>query len=608
MRKCLYFAIPIAIFFTGCTLILSTTEQVPVRPSTEITDFPVELTSSINTQIEDAWQDVYAKFLRGIDTYGYTTRDYIIPGSYEIPPLFYIYDIDQNGTPELILICDNGNWEDLSCDVFTYKNNAAQKIGSMKFNLFGAIGAPNNITEGLFSEDTYKGDFGSLHYYTIKNDVFIEQLFCEFDSRTISGNEAGNDEYTPFDFYQITEENIKESIYSNHMEINDNIYFFSKNNTVVEYEGYIVPLSGNGVRQKVKLNINMLEKIDDGNLYLLRLDALEVNDPLDQIPTRHQTLGCFYVTSDKIYHSVLPFDKVYSDEENQNIVNGLKNDIYTSLSSWDIVCIENGTNDIPDKNNYHKYVEVDENKRIFHLYNDYVGGTRGYKKIIWEKNKGITYYKSGSGSMLMHIELECYEVNPNETKNSTYNEYMLESELYEQVNDSLNVKISYPQIINNKNLLVEKCNRLLKQAALNKYYEKWLLDGLNLEQSYSIEKQDSELLSIVFHGYAYVSETAHLADTYHAVTIDIETVEQLALSDFVLYEDLEKMIADGKYEVLYGGMKMLTTEEILSLVRINFENTSIENNIHKFYITDEGKICIIIDLPKTGGDYSILCI
>lgn len=213
MRKYLYFIIPIVIF-TGGMIALSTLQRVPVQLSTEITDFPVEVTSSINTQLEGEWQDVYAEFLRGIDTYGYVTRDYIIPGSYEIPPLFYIYDIDKNGTPELILISDNGNWENISCDVFTYINNAAQKIGSMKFNLFGAIGAPNNETEGLFSDDSYKGHYGSLYYYTIKNDVFIEQLFCNFDSRTISVNEAGYDEaykqieYTPFDFCQITEENI----------------------------------------------------------------------------------------------------------------------------------------------------------------------------------------------------------------------------------------------------------------------------------------------------------------------------------------------------------------------------------------------------------------
>lgn len=185
---------------------------------------------------------------------------------------------------------------------------------------------------------------------------------------------------------------------------NRNNYFFDNDITIVEYEGFIVPLSGNEIRQRVILNIIPLEKLDNGDLYILKLDALEVEDPLDQISSGHETLGYFFVTSDVIYRSLLPHDKPYSNEQNQTIINHLKNDPNAFLDTCDIVFSKEGTNDITDKEKWHKYVEVDGEKHIFHLYNDYAGGTRYYEEIVWEKNKGITYYKSGSGSMLMHIE------------------------------------------------------------------------------------------------------------------------------------------------------------------------------------------------------------
>ncbi|MDR0490195.1 MAG: hypothetical protein LBH28_02970, partial [Oscillospiraceae bacterium] len=114
-----------------------------------------------------------------------------------------------------------------------------KRIGSIKFNLFGDIGCPANFEEGLFSDDTYKGHYGSLYYYSIKNGALVEQLFCEYNnnpasgcvfahifvydkngnSRMVSEGEEGYDEackqleYASFYFCQISEENICEIVY-----------------------------------------------------------------------------------------------------------------------------------------------------------------------------------------------------------------------------------------------------------------------------------------------------------------------------------------------------------------------------------------------------------
>ncbi len=190
-----------------------------------------------------------------------------------------------------------------------------------------------------------------------------------------------------------------------------NEYFFDLETTNVEYEGYIVPLSGNEIRQKVQLNISLLENFNDGDLFILKLDPLDIEDPWDQMLLQCQTLGYFYVTSDKIYRYSLPYDKYYSSEDNQKVINNLKNEPNDFLNNCDIVFTEEGSNDVLDEDNYHKYVEVNGEKRIYHFYNEDVSGTKYYEEIVWEKNKGITYYKSGSGSKKMHIEFGVKDVN-----------------------------------------------------------------------------------------------------------------------------------------------------------------------------------------------------
>ncbi|WP_313585061.1 hypothetical protein [Lacrimispora sp.] len=217
----------------------------------------------------------------------------------------------------------------------------------------------------------------------------------------------------------------------------------------------------------------------------------------------------------------------------------------------------------------------------------------------------LSYKMSESGNVNSEVDDTASSTNPENNNNSDF----LKSELLEETKDDLDVKIRYPQIENNENIMTGKISELIKEAAINKYYEQWNLKGLTLDQSYSVENRGSELLSIVFLGYVNVAGTAHPTDTCHAVTINLETAEKLALSDFIeSYEFLENKIAGNEYEVLYGGFKSLTSDEILSIIRTNFGNITIDQNTQKFYISEDGKICIIIDLPNAGGDYSILCI
>lgn len=161
----------------------------------------------------------------------------------------------------------------------------------------------------------------------------------------------------------------------------------------------------------------------------------------------------------------------------------------------------------------------------------------------------------------------------------------------------MNIKISYPQIKNSETSVVKQINSIIKDNAINQYYNKHNLNGLTLDQSYEVEMHNNEVLSIVFYQYSYVAGTPHPNNSCHTGTINLRTAERLFLLDFIKsYKDLENSILDGNYEILYGELKAMNTDEIIKLVNGKLEEDH-------FYISKTGHLCILIDLPQSGGGY-----
>lgn len=191
-------------------------------------------------------------------------------------------------------------------------------------------------------------------------------------------------------------------------------------------------------------------------------------------------------------------------------------------------------------------------------------------------------------------------LNKDISKSDFNDNYVLEEELFENQSTDMNVKISYPQIKDSDSSLIKQINYIIKDNAIDQYYNKYNLKGLTLDQSYEIEMFSDEVLSVVFYGYSYVAGTPHPNNSCHAVTINLKTAEILFLSDFIKsYKDLEDKILDGNYEVLYGGLKTINTDEIIKLINGKLEQGD-------FYISKSENICILIDLPHGGGGYSII--
>lgn len=219
-----------------------------------------------------------------------------------------------------------------------------------------------------------------------------------------------------------------------------NAFFFKDGQETVEYEGEFFPLSCNLIRQNIELKIRKVMVFDEATLWALELEQLDVADPEDEIRMGGQYLGYFYVIEDKIYQMPLPDMNGYSQERDDEVIQMIRDDKAKFLERCRLVCSEEGTENIADEEGWHAYVEVDGEKRIFHMYNDYTGGTKEYERIVWEKGKGITYYHHGVGAGLMDVEigLNLYESVKTEEYNLTKEEALdLVFEYYTDLTDKM---------------------------------------------------------------------------------------------------------------------------------------------------------------------------
>ena len=187
----------------------------------------------------------------------------------------------------------------------------------------------------------------------------------------------------------------------------NNPFFFNVDR--VEYHGKFYPLSFNFVYQDTNIFINVIEEMEDGTLYTLEIEQLQVEDPYDEITMGMNNMGYFFVTEDTIYQRFVNQDG-YTEQNTNEAITEVRERGDAFFDYWRIVCCENGTQNIADEDGWHEYVVVDGDKRIFRMYNDYISGTKEYKTIIWEKGKGMVYLLNGTGSERMQVELWCEDI------------------------------------------------------------------------------------------------------------------------------------------------------------------------------------------------------
>jgi hypothetical protein len=197
-------------------------------------------------------------------------------------------------------------------------------------------------------------------------------------------------------------------------------------------------------------------------------------------------------------------------------------------------------------------------------------------------------------------------------ENETFNFDMINNVMYERIEEGVNIVIEYPQFSNVNNSIIVEINSIIQEAALSDFYERWILEGLiveglTLEQSYTIEMFNDSILSIIFNQYSYVAQNASPSHLIYAVTIDLKSGLRNTLFDFIeTYECLESLILSCEYEVTYGELMIFEPNHLWAFVQSYFSHAPSQNNIQNFYISEDGSLCIIFEVSRAGGGYSVV--
>lgn len=185
-------------------------------------------------------------------------------------------------------------------------------------------------------------------------------------------------------------------------ERQENDFFFENNRTQVICDVQINNLEGEEKVYELNLNIEKLEEFENGTLYRIELEQPEVEDPIDKIGMGRSYLGYYYVTEDKIYlRPLYEYNQTggYTEETDQAVIEVIQKDEQSFLEEECLLVNCNEEIDrIEDENGWYSYVEVIGDTHIYYLYNSYTSGTKEYRKIIWQKGKGMVYYLHGAGA------------------------------------------------------------------------------------------------------------------------------------------------------------------------------------------------------------------
>lgn len=119
----------------------------------------------------------------------------------------------------------------------------------------------------------------------------------------------------------------------------------------------------------------------------------------------------------------------------------------------------------------------------------------------------------------------------NSSQNNSENQSVATYQLFEETYKYKDTIIHYPQITGLDDIIKQnKINSIIKDDAL---YQRTNVDNLGVEIKYTIELNNTDILSIKYEGIEYFKGAAHPNDVFYTTNIDIATGSKLRLLDLV---------------------------------------------------------------------------
>ncbi len=203
------------------------------------------------------------------------------------------------------------------------------------------------------------------------------------------------------------------------------------------------------------------------------------------------------------------------------------------------------------------------------------------------------------------------------TKNTENQSYSITTATYSQDN----IKIEYPQIEGLPDNSKEKAiNDLIKNDVLSsqveepiKNYQGAIEDKvkITLDLKYQVKMNTTELLSVVYTGYSNIEGSAFPTKNIYGITIDLENVTKLKLSDFTTIDPTLAQKIKQSTAITNDAVKNgMDKNDLITAIKSIDDQTLIEGlkeqwAYNTFYVTPDSLV-VSVDVAHAIGDYAII--
>ena len=156
------------------------------------TEDKAEPGSADDNSEKNGWSEAYKDFVMNKVYAGIGEPDYYI-GEFHEPIRFALYDLDNDGIPELFAYNGEGSTAGNSYNVYTYKNNKMKKVGDLGERELFIHYDPAKRYPGLVESEGSMGVYYTEYWYMENNQIKSEMLGQE------SYYSHGDDEEPDFD-------------------------------------------------------------------------------------------------------------------------------------------------------------------------------------------------------------------------------------------------------------------------------------------------------------------------------------------------------------------------------------------------------------------------
>ncbi len=168
-----------------------------------------------------------------------------------------------------------------------------------------------------------------------------------------------------------------------------------------------------------------------------------------------------------------------------------------------------------------------------------------------------------------------------------------------------NIQMTVPVIKTDHPEKDDMLNEIIEEKACDfvRSYADLIEEPLSLECSYECTYHRGSIICFRFSVFAVYGEAVRqVTEAVFGLTLDTDTPRRLSISQIADFDDWGDYIDQSEWEILYGGLKAETEDEVLRQMK-EWYSTDSEAQFYDFYLEERGIVLLFRYFAHSMGDH-----